>query len=54
MNKRAVGSEKEAGAASFLVSKGVRILESNYSCRAGEVDLIGIDDGCLVFFEVKW
>ena len=54
MNKRAVGSEKEAGAANFLVSKGVRILESNYRCRAGEVDLIGIDDGCLVFFEVKW
>ena len=54
MNKRAVGSEKEAGAAAFLNAHGVKILESNFRCRAGEVDLIGEDHGCLVFFEVKW
>ncbi len=54
MNKRAVGSEKETKAAEYLKARGVKILESNYSCRAGEVDLIGEDHGCLVFFEVKW
>ena len=54
MNRRAVGSEKEAKAAEYLTAQGIKILESNYSCRAGEVDLIGEDHGCLVFFEVKW
>ncbi len=54
MNKRALGSEKEIKAAEFLNARGVKILESNHRCRAGEVDLIGIDEGCLVFFEVKW
>ena len=54
MNKREVGSRKEEYAAKYLVSKGVRILENNYHCRVGEVDMIGIDEGCLVFFEVKW
>ena len=54
MNKRALGSEMEAGAAEFLQSRGVKIIEKNLRCRAGEVDLVGIDRNCLVFFEVKW
>ena len=29
------------------------ILERNWSCAAGEADIIALDDGCLVFVEVK-
>ncbi|MBP5609628.1 MAG: YraN family protein [Lachnospiraceae bacterium] len=54
MNKRALGSEMEARAAEFLQSRGVKLTERNLRCRAGEVDLVGIDRECLVFFEVKW
>ena len=54
MNKRAVGSVMEARAAEYLKGMGVKVIESNFRCRAGEVDLIGIDNDCLVFFEVKW
>lgn len=54
MNKRNVGKEKEELAARFLRCRGVKVVEKNFSCRLGEVDLIGWDGGCLVFFEVKY
>ena len=34
-------------------SRGYRILERNYSCRFGEIDLIVSDRAYLVFVEVK-
>lgn len=42
-------------AANFLLSKGYRILESNFRCKGGEVDIIARDPGdkSLLFIEVK-
>ncbi len=38
----------------FLESKGLRTLCRNYSCKAGEIDLIMVDkNGTIVFVEVK-
>lgn len=54
MNKRIVGSEKESIAADFLLQEGYRILERNFSCRIGEIDLIAKESGYLVFIEVKY
>lgn len=54
MNKRSIGSLYEQKAASYLESKGVRILERNFRCRSGEVDLIAKDGKYLVFIEVKY
>ncbi len=54
VNKREVGGFYEEAAALFLSKKGVRILERNYRCRQGEIDLIGLDGEYLVFFEVKY
>lgn len=54
MNKRAVGSEKEETAAQFLAAQGYRILERNFRCRTGEIDLIAQDGEYLVFLEVKY
>ena len=54
MNKRSLGKEKENLAANFLMHQGVKILERNFSCNVGEVDLIGWDRGYLVFVEVKY
>lgn len=54
MDKRNIGREKEELAARFLQSQGVKIMERNFSCRLGEVDLIGWDSDYLVFFEVKY
>lgn len=54
MNKRQIGAFYEEAAARFLEEKGVRIVEHNYRCRQGEIDLVGLDGDYLVFFEVKY
>lgn len=41
-------------AADFLEKKGVVILERNFRCRQGEIDLICRDGEYLVFAEVKY
>jgi len=48
-----IGSGGERAAADFLVARGYHILERNFRCRGGEVDLIALDGGVLVFVEVK-
>jgi len=49
----AVGSGGERAAADFLVGRGYHILERNFRCRGGEIDLIALDGSILVFVEVK-
>jgi putative endonuclease len=51
--RRWFGSRSERGAASFLRGLGLRILEHNFSCELGEIDLIAIDGQCIVFVEVR-
>ncbi len=41
-NSRCTGTLYEELAAQFLEQKGYRILERNYSCRYGEIDLIAL------------
>jgi len=45
----------EEAAAAFLLANGYRILDRNFRCKGGEVDIIARapEDGCLVFAEVK-
>lgn len=40
MNKRKTGQEQEVKAACFLKTQGYQILERNYRCKKGEIDLI--------------
>lgn len=54
MNKRCVGKQKEELAAEFLACQGVKITEYNFACKVGEIDLIGLDKGYLIFVEVKY
>lgn len=53
-NKRKVGGTWEKQAAEYLTKQGVRIVETNFRCKQGEIDLIGYHDGYLVFVEVKY
>ena len=53
-NKRLLGIQKEQQAAEYLESAGFEILERNYRCRTGEIDLIAKEGGYLVFVEVKY
>ena len=41
-------------AASFLKTQGYQILERNYRCKKGEIDLIAREGQYLVFVEVKY
>ena len=49
----ALGKRGEELAARRLAADGYRILERNYRCAAGEVDVVAIDGDCLVFVEVR-
>ena len=53
-NKK-TGELGEEVAANFLIAHGYRILERNFRCKGGEVDIIARDpgDNSLVFIEVK-
>lgn len=53
VDRRMVGLEGEAVARRFLEGLGFRIVEENFSCRLGEIDLIAQDGEVLVFVEVK-
>lgn len=54
MNKRAVGTTFEQKAAEYLRMHGYCILESNFRCRMGEIDLVAESEGYLCFIEVKY
>lgn len=53
-NNRRKGMFQEQKAAAYLERQGYRILERNYRCRRGEIDLIGRDGLTLCFIEVKY
>lgn len=54
MNTRETGRIYEKLAAKYLAASGYEILEHNFYCRFGEIDLVAREDGCLVFVEVKY
>jgi putative endonuclease len=54
MNQRKLGGSYEQMAADFLSRHGYRILERNFRCRIGEIDIVARDGACLVFVEVKY
>ena len=54
VNKRALGGEKELIAADFLRNNGYDILQMNFRCKIGEIDIVAKDTDTLVFCEVKY
>ena len=48
-----IGKEAELLAASELKKRGYDIIETNYHCRGGEIDIIARDGEYLVFVEVR-
>ena len=54
MNKRTVGNTYEKLAGAFLEQAGYEIIEYNFRCRLGEIDIIAKDGAYLVFTEVKY
>lgn len=51
---RALGPRFESLALNYLRLHGLRLVERNFRCRGGEIDLIMRDDAYLVFVEVRF
>lgn len=52
-SRRALGAYGEALAARHLIAQGMVLLDRNWRCPAGELDLVLRDSRMLVFCEVK-
>ena len=48
-----LGREGEDAAEAYLKKKGYRIIEKNFRCKLGEIDIIAEQGGVVVFIEVK-
>lgn len=49
-----IGKQGELLAKNYLTQQGLRYVDSNVHCRAGEIDLIFEEDETLVFVEVRY
>ena len=53
-NNRKVGDAQETRAGFELERLGYKVLQKNFRCRIGEIDIIALHKGYLVFIEVKY
>jgi putative endonuclease len=53
MKKQELGKMGEELACAALKKKGYRIIEKNYRCRHGEIDIVARQKDSLVFIEVR-
>lgn len=51
--KQETGKEGEDIAVYYLKSIGYNVIERNFECRQGEIDIIALDKDEIVFIEVK-
>ncbi|HVN87042.1 MAG TPA: YraN family protein [Candidatus Binatia bacterium] len=51
--RQVLGAEGERMAEKLLRKRRYKILQRNYRCRSGEIDLIALDGTTIVFIEVK-
>lgn len=54
MNNRKTGAEYEQKAVRYLETLGYQVIERNFRCKSGEIDVIAKDGEYLVFIEVKY
>ncbi len=47
------GQQAEIMVKELLLKNGMTLIQENYYCRMGEIDLIALDQDCLVFVEVR-
>ncbi len=50
----AIGGHWENLALEHLSSSGLELITQNFRCRMGEIDLVMLDQDCLVFVEVRY
>jgi putative endonuclease len=53
IDRKEIGNIGENLARDFIRKRGYRIIENNYRCPCGEIDIIAMHKDCLVFIEVR-
>jgi putative endonuclease len=53
MDRRDAGSDTERRALALLQAAGLKLIERNYRCRMGEIDLVMLDGRTLALVEVR-
>lgn len=53
MTGKSKGTEAEAAICHFLLQQGLKLIEKNYRCAGGEIDLIMQEHDMVVFIEVR-
>jgi putative endonuclease len=53
INKKSIGQKGEEIACRALEKEGYHIIEKNFRCRQGEIDIIAEEKGTVCFIEVK-
>lgn len=53
MSSKRLGERGEDAAAAFLERSGVIVVERNWRCSSGEIDIVALDGETLVLCEVK-
>lgn len=54
MNTRKCGSEYEERACRYLEAQNYIVLERNFRCKFGEIDIIALEKDTMAFIEVKY
>jgi putative endonuclease len=49
----ALGASAEARAVALLEQRGYRVVERNFRCKSGELDIVAFDGDVLCFVEVR-
>ena len=49
-----LGQQYEQLALQYLQRQGLQLIQQNYHCKAGEIDLVMRDGASLIFVEVKY
>ncbi len=53
MNKNLLGGISEALALKYLKKKGYEIIEKNFRCKRGEIDIVAKNNGYIIIVEVR-
>jgi putative endonuclease len=53
MSTKILGNLGESYAERFLMRNGYKVIDKNFRCKVGEVDIIALKDNILIFVEVK-
>ena len=54
MNSITIGKHAEAEACNYLIQHGLELIDKNFTCKSGEIDLIMQDKDFYVFIEVRY